>query len=127
MDLQTAVDAMMKTRGALQSKQGVSNPSFISENMQRLTMYTAAVEVHLAELEEEHETNMTTKFVKYTNGEFAISPSAAETKVRFETGITKGKVAKLKRYVSSSWQIVSTAQSRWNHLNTEYKQGGKIT
>jgi hypothetical protein len=127
MDLEDAVKGMMTTRAALRSKQGVSDPNFISENMQRLAQYTAAIDVHLADLEELHEANMTTKFVKYTNGEDAISVSQAETKTRFETGIRKGEIAKLKRYVNSAWQLVGVAQSRHNHLTQEFKQGAKTT
>lgn len=127
MKLEDAIKGMMTTRAALRSKQGVSDPSFISENMQRLAQYTAAIDIHLADLEEEHESNMTTKFVKYTNGTDAISVSQAETKTRFEAGIRKGEIAKLKRYVNSAWQLVGVAQSRHNHLTAEYKQGNKTT
>ena len=127
MELQEAIKGMLATRAALRSKQGVSDPNFISENMQRLAQYTAAIDVILGDLEEEHESNMTRKFVMYTNGEDAISVGQAETKARFETGITKGEIAKLKRYVNSAWQLVGVAQSRWNHLNSEYKQGKNIT
>lgn len=127
MELQTAIDGMLATREKLRTKEGVTSPAYISTQMQVLTQFVSAIEEHLAKLEEEHEYNMTTKFIKYTNGVDAVSVSQAETKTRFETGIRKGEIAKLKRYVSSSWSVIGVAQSRVNHLTSEYKQGGKVT
>lgn len=127
MTLEEAVKGMLEARDKLRTKQGIVDPAYISQQMQILTQFTSAVEEHLAELEEEHESNMTNKFVKYTNGEDAVSVSQAETKTRFETGITKGQIAKLKRYVGSSWSVIGVAQSRVNHLASEMKQGSKIT
>lgn len=116
MKLEEAVKGMMDARAKLRSKQGVSSPEFISEQMQRLAQYTGAVEEHLAQAEEDIELDMMNKFKLYSTGEEAKSVNQAETLARFETGGTKGKIAKLKRYVNSSWQIVGVAQSRWNHL-----------
>lgn len=127
MNLEEAIKGMMETRAKLRSKRGISDPAFISTQMQVLTQFTSAIEEHLADYEEEHEHNMTTKFVKYTNGDDAISVSQAETKTRFESGIRKGEIAKLKRYVNSSWEIIKVAQSRVNHLTNEYKTGSKVT
>lgn len=115
MDLQKAVKGMMDARASLRSRQGITDPIFISEQMQRLTQYTGAVEEHLAKLEEELELQEMNKFVKYT--EEGESTNTAQIKTRYEVGAVKGQVAKLKRYVNSSWQIVSVAQSRWNHLS----------
>lgn len=120
MNLEEATKGMMDAREKLRSKRGVIEPDFISENMMRLAVYTSAVEEHLAQLEEEIELQLMNKFMKYTFGEDKKSVNQAETLARFETGGTKGQIAKLKRYVNSSWQLVSTAQSRWNHLQ---KQG----
>lgn len=118
MDLQTAIEGMMKTRGALRSKQGVVDAGFISEQMQRLTQYTGAIEEHLAELEEKLEADEMHKFIHYTKGE-GRSINQAEILAKQEVGQLKGEVAKLKRYVNSSWQIVGVAQSRFNHLNKQ--------
>lgn len=127
MKLEDAVVGMLNAREKLRTQQGIINPAYISTQMQVLTQFVSSIEEHLALLEEKHEHDMTTKFVKYTNGKDAISVSQAETKTRFETGITKGHVAKLKRYVNSSWSIIGVAQSRVNHLTAEYKQGSKTT
>lgn len=117
MDLEASVKGMMNARAAFRTKKGISNPDYISEQMQRLAQYTGAVEEHLAQLEEDIEITMTNKFIKYTNQEDKKSVNQAETLTRFETGVTKGQIAKLKRYVNSSWQIVGVSQSRWNHLS----------
>lgn len=118
MDLQLAVDGMMKTRAALRSSQGVINPGFISEQMQRLTQYTGAVEEHLAELEEKLEVDEMQKFMHYTKAE-GKTVNQAEIITKQEVGEVKGQIAKLKRYVNSSWQIVGVAQSRFNHLQKQ--------
>lgn len=115
MKLEVAVKGMMNARDKLRTRQGVTDPVFISEQMQRLTQYTGAVEEHLAELEEEIELQLMNKFNKYLSDEKSINQ--AEILARFEVGAVKGEIAKLKRYVNSSWQIVSVAQSRHNHLN----------
>lgn len=114
MDLQVATKGMMKTRDALRSKRGVSDPNFISENMQRLTQYTGAIEEHLAELEEKLEVDEMARFINYTKNGRSINQ--AEILAKQEVGSLKGEIAKLKRYVNSSWQIVGVAQSRFNHL-----------
>lgn len=115
MKLKEAVTGMMDARSALRSKQGVSDPSFISEQMQRLAQYTGAVEEHLAELEERIEVEEMNKFITLTRTE-GRSINQAEILAKQEVGSLKGEIAKLKRYVNSSWQIVGVAQSRFNHL-----------
>lgn len=116
----------MKTRAALRSRQGVSDPGFISEQMQRLAQYTGAIEEYLAEREENLEVEEMTKFIHYTKVE-GKSVNQSEILAKQEVGSLKGEIAKLKRYVNSSWSIIGVAQSRWNHLNSEYKQGGRVT
>ena len=116
MDLQEATKGMMDARAQLRSKRGVTDPFFISEQMQRLAQYTGAVEEHLAEKEEELEVIEMQKFKAYCKEK---SVNQAEILTRYEVGSHKGEIAKLKRYVNSSWQIVGVAQSRFNHLGQE--------
>lgn len=118
MTLEVAVKGMMATRKALRSKQGVVDPIYISENMQRLAQYTGAVEEHLAGLEEQLEVVESRKFINYTKDQ-GKSVNQAEILAKQEVGSLKGEIARLKRYVNSSWQIVGVAQSRWNHLSKE--------
>lgn len=118
MELTDAITGMLKTREALRTRQGVSDPYFISEQMQRLTQYVSAVEEHLAEREEQLEIEEMNKFIHYTRTEGkSVNQAAIITKQ--EVGSSKGEIAKLKRYVSSSWQIVGVSQSRFNHLQKQ--------
>lgn len=120
MKLEAAVKGMMSARGALRSKQGISDPQYISEQMQRLAAYTSAVEEHLAVLEEQIEVDEQVKFLDLMNPEDdgkQMSVNQAMTLAKQEVGSQKGEIAKLKRYVNSSWSLISTAQSRWNHLS----------
>lgn len=115
MDLDQAVDGMMKTRAALRSDKGVNDPAFISEQMQRLTQYTGAVEEHLGALEEKLEVTEMQHFVLYTKEEGRSVPQSY-TLAKKDVSELRGQIQKLKRYTSGSWQIVSVAQSRFNHL-----------
>lgn len=116
MNLEDATKGMMDARTQLRSTRGVNDPFFISEQMQRLTQYTGAVEEHLAELEEELEVEEMTRFIHYTKTE-GKSVNQSEILAKQEVGSHKGEIAKLKRYVNSSWSIIGVAQSRWNHLS----------
>jgi len=115
MDLQTSIKGMLDARSALRSPRGINDPSYISEQMQRLTQFCGSVEEHLAELEEKIEVDEMNIF----NGWRADGKSVnqAETLAKQEVGALKGQVKKLKRYVDSSWSIIGVAQSRVNHLS----------
>ena len=118
MGLEEAINGLLKTREALRSTRGITDPNFISEQMQRLAQYTGAVEEHLANYEEQLEEKEMDLFKHQTNVQ-GKSINQAEIITRMETGDLKGQVAKLKRYVNSSWQIVGVAQSRFNHLQKQ--------
>lgn len=118
MDLDTAVKGMMEARAQLRSKRGVTDPFFISEQMQRLAQYTGAIEEILAEREEALEVDEMTQFLHYTKTE-GKSVNQAEILAKQEVGQLKGEIARLKRYVNSSWNIIGVSQSRFNHLQRE--------
>ena len=125
MDLDVAIKGLLDARNQLRSRQGVSNPTFISEQMMRLTQFTGAVEEHLAELEEELEVAEMQEFDKHlTQGK---SVNMSETLAKQKVGSQKGKIAYLKRLVNSSWSIIGVSQSRFNHLNTERGLGKHTT
>lgn len=115
MDLQQAVTLMLDARAKLRTRDGIESPSYISREMMRLAQATGAVEEHLAELEEKIEIDEMNIF----NGWLADGKSTnqAEMLSKQEVGALKGQIAKLKRYVNSSWAIIGTAQSRFNHLS----------
>lgn len=117
MDLDTAVKGMLRSREFLRSAKGLSDAMYISEQMQRLAQYTAAVEEHLASYEEQFETEEASKFKDYMSE--GKSANQAEILAKKDSAELKGQIAKLKRYTASSWQIVGVAQSRFNHLQKE--------
>lgn len=121
MKIEEAVKGMMNARAQLRSVRGVTDPFFISEQMQRLAQYTGAVEEILAEKEEELEILEMNKFIHYTKTEDK-SVNQAEILAKQEVGSQKGEIAKLKRYVNSSWQIVDVARSRINHIALEKRE-----
>lgn len=121
MDINTAITGLLDARNQLRSKRGVSDPTFISEQMMRLTQFTGAVEEHLAVYEEELEVAEMQEFDKQlTQGK---SVNMSETLAKQKVGSLKGKIAYLKRLVNSSWSIIGVAQSRFNHLNREQGLG----
>ncbi len=125
MELEVAITGMLDARNQLRNKRGVSDGTFISEQMMRLTQYTGAVEEHLAVFEEELEVAEMKEFdSQLTQGK---SVNMSETLAKQKVGSLKGKIAYLKRLVNSSWSIIGVAQSRFNHLNAEYKTGRVIT
>ncbi len=125
MDLEKAVEYLLKVRNDLRSPRGVSDPVFISENMQRLAQITGRVEELLADYEEELEVKEMQEF--QSNLKLGKSVNMSETLSKQAVGELKGRVARLKRLVSSSWSLISTAQSRRKHLETDFNLGAKIT
>lgn len=124
MKLDVAVKLMLDTRENLRSPQGINNPTYISEQMQRLTQATAAVEEHLADLEHDFELKEEGTFQQYLKDK---SVNMADTLTRKQLGEERGQIKKLTRFVNSSWKIVSVAQSRINHLTVEMNQGKNVT
>ena len=125
MNLDIAVKGLLQVRNDLRSREGVIDPFFISERMQRLAQYTGAVEEHLGHLEEDQENIKLVAFHKYLAE--GRSVNMAETLCRKEFGSHEGEIAKLSRLVKSSWALISTSQSRINHLQGEQRMGGRTT
>lgn len=118
MDLKVALKGMLDAQNALRSKEGVLNPSFMSENMMRLSQYTGAVEEHLAGYEKDFEITYATR-LRYFMVELKMNVTASERQVEIETAELKGQIKYLTRLVSSSWRQVGVIQSRVNHLVKE--------
>lgn len=117
---------MLEAQDKLRTRDGINNPDYISTQMQVLAQATASVEVYLAGYERDYEISMGRKLHDYLVTE-GTSASNAEKRTRIDLAKQKGEIAYLTRIVSSAWKQVSTAQSRWNHINTEYKTGRTIT
>lgn len=116
MKLEDAVNGMLDAREKLRSKEGINNPMYMSEHMDRLAQYTGAVEEHLADLEEKYEKERYSRYLEYSK---TLSATAADNKSKAEVHHEYAQRVKLTRLVSSSWRIVSEKQSRFNHLSSE--------
>lgn len=117
MLLTTALKGMSEARNSLQSSEGVSNPTFISEHTQGLAQYTGAVEEVLAEDEADLVIKSSTQFKKYIEEDKSVNMAGELLKHDFTT--ERAEVVKLTRLCNSSWKIISVAQSRVKHLIAE--------
>jgi hypothetical protein len=117
MLLATSLKGMLEARGALQKQDGVSNPTYISEQTQRLAQYTGAVEEVLAEDEAELIKKESTKFKEYM--EEKKSANMASNLLKYDFTFERAEIVKLTRLCNSSWKIISVSQSRVKHLIAE--------
>jgi hypothetical protein len=117
MLLATAVKGMLHTRHILESKEAVSLPVFISENIQRLAQYTASIEEHLAQLESDLAIKEASAFKTYLAAGKSANMSGELLKHEFSED--RAEIIKLTRYVNSSWKLISVGQSRIKHLIAE--------
>lgn len=117
MLLATALTGMLDARNALQKPEGISLPSYISEQIQKLAQYTGAVEEILAKEEAELVKNEATQFKKYMNS--GKSANMATNLLKYDFTIDRAEIVKLTRLVNSSWKIIGVSQSRIKHLIAE--------
>ena len=117
MNLETALKGLLDAEAKLSERTTMMSPNLISENMYRLGQYTAAVERHLGDIEEEYEVTWARN---YTLGlEEKLSATAAKIQADVATSTQKGQMKRLSRYVSSSWRLHTGAMARINHLQAE--------
>lgn len=119
MELPAAITRMLVTRNALNSPEGISMPTFISENIQMLAQYVGVIEIYLAEKEESLTINESRLYKQYLDA--GNKTSTAKDMARHYYAAEHAEIAKLSRYISSSWKIITTAQSRIKHLIEESK------
>lgn len=119
MELSVAIKGMLEVRDALDSPQGIFTPTFISLKIQELAQYVGAIEIIIADKEEALSLKEAAKYKEYLDS--GKKTSAAKDLARYDFVADHAEITKLTRYVSSSWKIVSTAQSRIRHLIEESK------
>lgn len=119
MTLETALKGMSDAKSELARRQAVQSLPIMSENMQRLATYTATVEEFLADLEakQEYDEGHVYRSLRQQDK----SSNAAEQEARYATAELKAEIKRLTRLVNASWKLISTIQSRWNHLDKEAK------
>ena len=116
MELKEAMTGLLDARKQLRSIQGRDDPNFMSKHMMRLASYTGAIEEHLSKYEKLYEKKRYKLYLEYAE---KASSTAADNRAKAETAGLDGDIKKLTRLSSSSWKIVSTIQSRYNHLKEE--------
>ena len=119
MLLATAEKGMLEARESLRKEEGVTNPTFISEQIQTLAQYTGAVEEVLAEDEADLIKKEAAKFKEYMSGDKPKSANMATNLLKYDFVTEKAEIAKLTRLCNSSWKIISAAQSRIKHMIAE--------
>lgn len=117
MNLETAIEGMIQTREALNSQEGIFLPAFISEKIQTLAQYVGVIENVIAENEEVLALAEAKRYKEYLAA--GKKTSTAKDMARADFVKEHAEINKLSRYVSSSWKIVSTSQSRVKHLIEE--------
>ena len=115
MELDKAIEFLLKVENQLRSSDGIMNPTFMSKAMARLSTYTGAVEEKLAEYEKDYELQQSQLYRKLLIEE-KLAATAAEKHVKIELGELRGNIAYLTRIVASAWRQVGVLQSRINHL-----------
>lgn len=117
MLLATSLKGMLEARESLQKSEGISLPSYISEQTQRLAQYTGAVEEVLAEDEAELVRKTSKKFKEYMDS--GKSANMAGELIKYDFTEERAEIVKLTRLTGSSWKIISVSQSRVKHLIAE--------
>lgn len=116
MELTVAIQGMESAKASLRSKQGIEVPVFMSEHMDRLAVYTNAVEDHLADLEQTLELE---ESKAYREAIKSNSASASEKIAKDAVAEYKAQIKMLSRKVSSAWKLIDEKRSRFNHLTKE--------
>lgn len=119
MDLATAIAGVLQERSALQQEEGISNPSYISEHMQRLVQFNSVLEEKLGEEESKLEKEEARLFKEYRKK--GMSVNAAQTQIKYDIAADKAEITRLTRLCNSSYRFISTSQSRVKHLVEEAK------
>lgn len=120
MDLDKALNGMFDAQNKLRSTQGVNNPTFMSEQMMRLSQYAGAVEENLAGIEKVYEIDYAVKLKeRLIDRKPPMKVTQAEREVDIQMAEEKGQIKYLTRLVASAWRQVGVTQSRYNHLARE--------
>jgi hypothetical protein len=117
MDLKTSLTGLLDAQHELQTPQGISNPTTLSEQMMRLAAYTSSVEEFLAGLERDFELAYHSTLRRWLDAGEKVT--GAERATDIELSDLKAQIRYLSRMVSSAWKMVSIIQSRINHLTKE--------
>lgn len=119
MDIETSIAGVRKERGALQQKEGLSNPSYISEHMQALSQYVSSLDDAVREEETRLEIQESRLYKKYRLE--GMSVNATEKTIKYEMMEDRAELSSHNRLVGGSWKFINACQSRLKHLVEEAK------
>ena len=117
MKIEVAIKGVLQERSALQKEEGVSNPSYISEHMQRLVQFNSVLEERLGEEEKKLEVEEARLCKGYRAK--SMSVNASQTQIKYDIAVDRAEVTRLTRLCNSSYKLVSASQSRVKHLVEE--------
>ena len=119
MNLATSIAGVLQEREALQQSEGLSNPSYISEHMQALSQYVAALDDAVREEEKKLDVHESKLFKQYRlDGK---SVNASQIQIKYEMMEDRAELTSNNRLVSGSWKFINACQSRLKHLVEESK------
>ncbi len=116
MQLNDAIKGAIDARTRLATREAVVSPVIMSEQMYRLGQYTAEIESHLGDLEQEYEIKFAQSYSEYSK---ELSATAAKQKADVDLAELKGNIKRLSRYVSANWKAHTGIMARINHLDRE--------
>ena len=117
LSLKEALIGLSDAQDKIRNATAIVSPVILSEQMMRLSAYAGSIDEHLADFEQEYETNFASKILGYMNEGMKVSP--AEVRSKMELSEIRGQIAYLSRLSSSAWRQIGTIQSRINHLKQE--------
>lgn len=120
LSLEEAVTGMLDAQDNLRTNAAKEQPAYLSEQFYRLGQFTAAVEYHLGQLEEQYEIDEA-NVLRAAIREQKLSATAAEKEVKIELGEIEGKIKYLSRITKAAWSQHMGAMARFNHLQQEMK------
>lgn len=116
--METAIAGVLQERSALQKEEGISNPSYISEHMQRLVQFNSILEERIGEEEKKLEIEEARLFTDYRTN-MGMSVNAAQIQIKYDIAEDKAEITRLARLCNSSYKLISASQSRVKHLVEE--------
>jgi hypothetical protein len=117
ISLEQSLAGMRDAQDKLRNATAIVSPVIISEQMFRLSQFAGLIDEHLAEYEKEYEVKLSARILQLVGEGYKFSP--AETNAKCEMAEIKSQILYLTRLSGSAWRQVTTAQSRYNHLNKE--------
>ena len=117
--IEEALKGIESAQDTIRNATALSSPTILSEQMMRLSQYTAILDAHLADYEKEYEVKLSNKILSKMQEGIKVTP--AESMAKVELAEIKSQMLFLTRISASCWRQVGVAQSRINHLLQESK------